>query len=173
MLGALLISSERVSRSIGLRALFFAPMLFLPWGSSVLGHHSVISIYDDQRRFTVEVVVREFELIDPHPLILVEITSIPGGRAIDGIAVGQTWTLEMDNARELRALGFDAETFVPGDGLVVAVDPSRHTRYRENTLYLRGAEHPRSSFIYIHNLRRLIPVESMQDTLANHLHRVR
>lgn len=138
-----------------------------------LGHHSVIGIYDDQGRFTAEVEVRKFELIDPHPLIVVEITDIPGGQAIDGIAIGQTWTLEMDNVRELLALGFDRETFVPGDRIVVAVDPSRHTRYRENTLYLRGVEHRRKSFIYIHNMRQLIPIESTEDILSEHLHRVR
>jgi hypothetical protein len=152
---------------------FVTPTIISLWATIALGHHSVIGVYDDQQRFTVEVEVRNFELIDPHPLIFVEITGIPGGQEIDGIAIGQTWTLEMDNARELRALGFNRETFVPGDRIVVAVDPSRHTRYRENTLYLRGVEHRRESFIYIHNVRQLIPVESMEDSLSQHLHKVR
>ena len=139
---------------------------------NVLGHHSVIGVYDDQRRFTIDVEVRTFELISPHPLIFVEIVDIPDGQAIDGVAVGQTWTLEMDNVRELTALGFDEQTFMPGDQIRVAVDPSRHTRYRENTMYLRAAEHQREGFVYVHNVRQLFPVETAGDNLSRHLHRV-
>ena len=143
------------------------------WATTAVGHHTVIGIYDDQKRFTMEVEVRSFELIHPHPLIFVEITGIPDGQEIDGIETGQTWTLEMDNRRELTALGFDRETFIPGDRVLVAVDPSRHTRYRENTLYLRAAEHRRKGFIYLHNVRQLFPVDPAGDSLSRHLHRVK
>ena len=146
--------------------------VILLWSVTALGHHSVIGIYDDQKRFTVEVEVREFELISPHPLIFVEITDIPDGQVIDGIAIGQTWTIEMDNRRELTALGFNDETFIAGDQLIVAVDPSRHTRYRENTLYLRAAEHKREGFVYLHNVRQLFPIDTAEDNLSRHLHRV-
>lgn len=173
MLGASLCQSRRANRSSGLRAFVCALPIALLWSAIAAGHHSVIGVYDDQQRFSAEVEVRSFELIDPHPLIFIEITALPGGPQIDGISVGQTWTLEMDNARELRALGFNRETFVPGDRLVVAVDPSRHTRYRENTLYVRGLEHQRARFIYIHNVRQLIPVESTDDNLSRYIHRVR
>jgi len=149
------------------------PSILLLWGTIALGHHSVIGIYDDLKRFTAEVEVKTFELIHPHPLILVEITAIPGEQAIDGIEVGQTWTLEMDNVRELTALGFYKDTFIPGDRIVVAVDPSRHTRYRDNTLYLRAAEHQREGFVYIHNLRKLLPLETSGDNLSKHLHLIR
>jgi len=137
-----------------------------------VGHHSVIGVYDDQKRFIIEVEVRNFELISPHPLIFVEIIDVPDGQMVDGIAVGQTWTLEMDNARELTALGFNNNTFMPGDRILVAVDPSRHTRYRENTMYLRAAEHQREGFVYIHNVRQLFPIDTAEDNLSKHLHRV-
>ena len=139
---------------------------------TALGHHTVIGVYDDQKRFIAEVEVRNFELVNPHPLIFVEIIGIPDGQVVDGIAVGQTWTLEMDNRRELTALGFHDDTFIPGDRILVAVDPSRHTRYRENTLYLRAAEHRREGFIYLHNVRRLFPIDPAEDSLSRHLHRV-
>ena len=151
---------------------FITLTVILLWSVTALGHHSVIGIYDDQKRFTVEVEVREFELISPHPLIFVEITDIPDGQVIDGIAIGQTWTIEMDNRRELTALGFNDETFIAGDQLLVAVDPSRHTRYRENTLYLRAAEHKREGFVYLHNVRQLFPIDTAEDNFSRHLHRV-
>lgn len=146
--------------------------LFLPWSMSAPGHHNVIGVYDDQKRFTAEVEVREFELINPHPLILVQIIDIPDGQATDEIEIGQTWTLEMDNLRELTALGIHSETFIPGDHIIVALDPSRHTRYRENTLYLRAFEHRRESFIYIHNVRQLFPIDSAEERLSKHLHKI-
>lgn len=149
-----------------------AHTVIMLWAISALGHHNVIGVYDDLRRFTVEVEVRNFELIYPHPLIFVEITDIPDGQAIDGIEIGQTWTLEMDNRRELTDLGFDNDTFIPGDRILVAVDPSRHTRYRENTLYLRAAEHRREGFIYLHNVRQLFPVDPAGDSLSRHMHRI-
>ena len=151
---------------------FITLTVILLWSVTALGHHSVIGIYDDQKRFTVEVEVREFELVSPHPLIFVEIIDIPDGQVIDGIAIGQTWTIEMDNRRELTALGFNDETFIAGDQLLVAVDPSRHTRYRENTLYLRAAEHKREGFVYLHNVRQLFPIDTAEDNLSRHLHRV-
>ncbi len=151
---------------------FITLTVILLWSATALGHHTVIGIYDDQKRFTVEVEVRDFELISPHPLIFVEITDIPDGQVIDGIAIGQTWTIEMDNRRELTALGFNDETFIAGDQLLVAVDPSRHTRYRENTLYLRAAEHKREGFVYLHNVRQLFPIDTEEDNLSRHLHKV-
>ena len=146
--------------------------LFLPWSIDALGHHNVIGVYDDQKRFIAEVEVREFELINPHPLILVQIVDIPDVQAPDGIEIGQTWTLEMDNLRELTALGINSQTFIPGDRVLVAVDPSRHTRYRENTLYLRAFEHQREGFIYIHNVRQLFPIDSAEGSLSKHLHKI-
>ena len=151
---------------------FITLTVILLWSVTALGHHSVNGIYDDQKRFTIEVEVRKFELVNPHPLIFVEITDIPDGQVIDGIAVGQTWTLEMDNRRELTALGINSETFIPGDQILVAVDPSRHTRYRENTLYLRAAEHQREGFVYIHNVKQLFPIDTAEDNLSKHLHRI-
>jgi len=70
------------------------------------------------------------------------------------------------------ALGFDNETFIPGDQIVVAVDPSRHSLHRENTLYLRAVEHRRAGFEYIHNVRQLFPIDAAEDNLSKHLHRV-
>ena len=147
-------------------------VFFVPWSISALGHHNVIGVYDDRKRFTAEVEVREFALVNPHPLILVQIVDIPAGQVIDGIEIGQTWTLEMDNLRELTALGINSETFIPGDRILVALDPSRHTRYRENTLYLRAFEHQREGFIYIHNVRQLFPIDSAEGSLSQHLHKI-
>jgi len=121
----------------------------------------------------LEVEVRNFALINPHPHMIVEITGIPEGELIDGIEIGQTWTLEMDNKRELTALGFNNNTFIPGDQIVVAVNPGRDTLYRENTLYLRAVEHQREGFVYLHNVRQLFPIDTAGDNLSKHLHKIK
>ncbi len=159
-----------INREYMVRLITYAVILLCC--ATAQGHHWVRDIYDDQKRFTLEVEVRQFKLINPHPHILVEITGIPDGQVIDGITIGQTWTLEMDNKRELTALGFDNETFIPGDQIVVAVDPSRHSLYRETTLYLRAVEHRREGFVYIHNVRQLFPIDTAEDNLSKHLHKV-
>jgi hypothetical protein len=147
--------------------------ILLLWCATAQGHHWVKDVYDSQRRFIVEVEVRTFRLINPHPHLIVEITGIRGDEEIEGIEIGQTWTLEMDNKRELTALGFHNETFIPGDQVVVAVDPSRTTLYRENTLYLRAVEHQREGFVYVHNVRQLFPIDKEDDNLSRHLHEVK
>lgn len=136
------------------------------------GHHWVKDVYDSKQRYIVDVEVREFRLIHPHPLMFVEITGIPGDAAVGELEVGQTWTLEMDNKRELTALGWHNETFVPGDKITVVVNPSRTTLYRQNTLYMRAVQHQREGFVYLHNVRRLYPIESEGDNLSKHLHEI-
>ena len=137
------------------------------------GHHWVGDVYDSSQRFIAEVEVREFELINPHPLLHVEITGLPELTGRETVEVGQTWTLEMDNRRELTALGFAADTFSAGDRLRVAVDPIRVTSYREKTLYLRALEHQSAGFIYVHNVRRLFPAGSGSENLSSYLNQIR
>lgn len=148
---------------------FLTLSVALLWSITALSHHWVRDVYDDQKRVIVEVEVKEFRLINPHPFMFVEIIDIPAGQGAHELAIGQTWTLEMDNRWELTDLGFDRETFIPGDQILVAVDPSRDNVYRENTLYIRAIEHQRKGFVYVHNVRQLFPIESAEDNLAKHL----
>jgi len=141
--------------------------------SGAYAHHWVGDVYDARQRFIAEVEVKTFELINPHPLMFVEIVSLANPANAPGVEVGQTWTLEMDNRRELTALGFSEETFESGEQIRVAVDPSRNSQYRENTMYLRAFEHPRSGFIYVHNVRRLFPIDAEGDSLSTYLEQIR
>lgn len=130
-------------------------------------------IYDGEKRVIIAAEVMKFQLIFPHPMMLIEITGIAAGQGPHELATGQTWTLEMDNRRELTALGIHAGTFVPGDQIRVAVDPSFNASYRDNTLYLRAIEHPREGFVYVHNVRQLFPMDAAQDNLSKHLQKIR
>lgn len=147
-------------------------LVVLLGSASAPAHHWVRDVYDGEKRLIIVAEVRKFDLIYPHPMMLVEITEIPEGQEVDGLTIGQTWTLEMDNRRELTALGIHAETFVAGDQIRIVVDPSFDTSYRENTLYLRAVEHDREGFVYLHNVRELFPIEPGEDSLMKHLSKI-
>ncbi len=146
--------------------------VILLWSISAPGHHWVRDVYDDEKRLIIDAEVKKFELIYPHPMMIIEIVAVPEGQEVHDLTIGQTWTLEMDNRRELTALGIHAETFILGDQIRVAVDPSFNTSYRDNTLYLRAVEHRREGFIYIHNVRQLFPIDAGEDSLSKHLQKI-
>ena len=151
---------------------FITIFVALLWSISALSHHWVRDVYDGEKRLIIDAEVKKFELIYPHPMMLIEIVAVPEGQDVHDLMAGQTWTLEMDNRRELTALGIHGETFVPGDQIRVAVDPSFNTSYRDNTLYLRAVEHPREGFVYVHNVRQLFPIDSEEDNLSRHLQKI-
>ena len=118
------------------------PMLLaLSIASSILvgpasAHHSLSTAYDNARRVTIDAVVREFHFVNPHPYVLVE--ERRGGSVA-------TWKLELDNRGELLGIGMTADTFKPGDRVIVSGAPGR----REATiLYVRELDRPADGFHY-------------------------
>ena len=67
----------------------------------VMAHHSISAIYDSSKRVTIEGAVREFQFINPHPFLIVDVTD--GGKTLE-------WRLEMDNRFELISEGMTADT---------------------------------------------------------------
>ncbi len=109
-------------------------------------HHSVAGQFNRDILITFEVAVVEFRFINPHPYMMATLT--------DGS--DQLLTLDMDNRREFSQLNIDADTFVPGDQLLVGVYPT----YEESTtFYLAVIEHPRLGFRYETNVRQLFVLE--------------
>jgi hypothetical protein len=82
----------------------FLPMLFN--ASSAISHHSIGGEFRDEQ-VTVEGVVTQFELINPHAYIVIEVG--------DG-AQTKEWTLTMGPATKLiRGSGWTPGILVPGD----------------------------------------------------------
>ena len=101
------------------------------------GHHSISSVYDTSRRVTLEGVIAQFQLVNPHPFLLVEVR--------DGAGKSQEWRLEMDNRSELAAIGVTANTFKPGDRVVVA---GSQGRTQPQSLYVLRLDRPGDGFWY-------------------------
>jgi hypothetical protein len=82
----------------------------------LLAHHAISAIYDSSKRVTLEGAVREFQFINPHPLLIIEVSE--GGKTLE-------WRLEMDNRYELIDEGMKADTLKPGDRVVASGSLSR------------------------------------------------
>lgn len=104
-------------------------------GGAGEAHHSIAAVYDSSKQVTVEGHVTEFRFVNPHPLLFIE--------AVDGAAA--TWQLEMDNRFELAQIGVTAETFKPGDRVVVTGSRGRDQAQR---VYVRRLDRPADGFAY-------------------------
>ena len=127
--------------------MYHAPMarvltavLVMAVAAPIAAHHSIASVYDRDKRTTLSAVVKQWRFVNPHPSIVVEVTT-PGTPA-------RTWTLEMDNRWELAELGFTENTLKPGDRIEVTGDPSRRDA---NALYVRILRRPADDFRYDHH----------------------
>jgi len=105
-------------------------------GTPAAAHHS-LSDYDSSRSTTVEGLVAQYQFVNPHPFLVLDVRDRSG-------AV-QQWKLEMDNRSELSDIGVTKETFKAGDRIVVSGSPG-HTQPR--IMYIRKLERPADGFGY-------------------------
>jgi hypothetical protein len=83
-------------------------------------------------------VITQFQLINPHPFLFVDVR--------EGVAAtSRAWRLEMDNRSELAAIGVTANTFKPGDRVVVA---GSLARTQPDNLYVLRLDRPADGFWY-------------------------
>jgi hypothetical protein len=118
------------------RALVLAAIVILA-APSLWGHHSISSVYDSGRRMTIDGTVAEFQLINPHPFLFVD--------ARDAEGAVRRWRLEMDNRFELVAIGVTADTFKPGERVVVTGSAGRT---QPQSLYVLRLDRPVDGFWY-------------------------
>jgi hypothetical protein len=107
-------------------------------GSGVLqGHHSIAAVYDSNHQASLDGVITQFQLINPHPLLWIDVTDTNGQT--------QRWRLEMDNRSELVAVGVTADTLKPGDRVRVKGSLARS---QPQAIYLLRLDRPSDGFWY-------------------------
>ena len=106
-------------------------------GTATHAHHSISSVYDSSRQVTIEGIVAEFQLVNPHPFLFIDVRGRTGE--------AQRWQLEMDNRRELVSIGVTASTFKPGDFVVVTGSLARRSGQK---LYLLRLDRRADGFWY-------------------------
>ena len=103
---------------------------------TIHAHHSIAGVYDTNRQMTIEATITQFQFINPHPFVLVEVKNDAGT---------QPWRLEMDNRGELIQIGMNGETLKPGDRITVTGSPGRN---QPQTLYIRRLDRPADGLRY-------------------------
>ena len=106
-------------------------------GVAPYAHHSIANFYDSSRKATIEGIVAQFQLVNPHPFLFIDVK--------DGAGEAQRWRLEMDNRSELVAIGVTANTIKPGDRVVVSGSLARTEGQR---MYLLRLDRPVDGFWY-------------------------
>ena len=100
-------------------------------------HHSIAGVYDSSRKVTIEGVISEFQFINPHPFVIMDVTK--GGKKLE------QWKLEMDNRSELVEIGVTSQTLRPGDRVIVTGSPGRT---QPQSLYIGKLDRPSDGFQY-------------------------
>ena len=106
-------------------------------GASLDAHHAVSAIYDNSKPITIQGTVVEFQFINPHPFLVIDV--------VDEHGKSQPWRLEMDNRYELVEVGVAVDTFKHGDRVVVTGGPARG---RSNALYALRIDRAADGFRY-------------------------
>ena len=101
----------------GFRALVCVPVAALFVAPFAAAHHSIDGEFDRTRQLTVEGVVKEYRLINPHTYIVVAVTGERGN---------EDWTLTFGPATKLvRGSGWTESTLVAGDRVTAIGRPAR------------------------------------------------
>ena len=104
--------------------------------AAIDAHHSITAIYDSRQQVTVSGSVREFQFVNPHPWIGIDVTDDGGVRR---------WRLELDNRWELENIGMNADTFKPGDVIVVSGSGGRDGA---RSVYVRRLDRAADGLLY-------------------------
>ena len=84
---------------------------------SAQAHHAANPHYDLSTRFTLEGVVTELKLVNPHGFLYFDVTA-------DSVTV-ENWRCSLSSANRMKRRGWDAQTLQPGQKITIAVSPAR------------------------------------------------
>jgi len=80
-------------------------------------HHAFSAVYDEKQVVTVEGVVTQFRLVNPHAMMSLDVTD-KSGRV-------EKWTVEFAGRLNLMEGGWTVETIKPGERIKVSGNPAR------------------------------------------------
>ena len=104
---------KKHGRSLGALCLAIAALSWAP----VHAHHSFTAVYRVDKTIEIEGEVAQFQFRNPHVLIHVLVTDENGEKV--------RWAAEWLNVTQLAMGGVSAQTFRPGDDVVITGNPGR------------------------------------------------
>ena len=95
-------------------------------------HHSITANFDTRREIDIRGTVVAFNYVSPHASMVIDGIAYENGEPLnDGVA---RWEVESSAVKGLAARGIMADTFKPGDEIIVRGAPHRNARlYRANS----------------------------------------
>jgi len=105
-------------------------------GTVAQGHHSISAVYDRDRPVTLNGIVVQFAMVQPHPFLVIEVKDEQGATR---------WRGELDNRWELESIGMTASSLKPGERLVVSGSVGRT---QPHSLYVMRLDRPADGFWY-------------------------
>jgi hypothetical protein len=109
---------KHVMREVVAGVLVGAGILLL--GLPRLAAHHSAAMFDDKKTVTVEGVVKEFQLTNPHSWLLVDVTD-KSGKVV-------TWGFEAEGPSTLRRAGIKPSDLRPGTKLTITGNPMKDGR---------------------------------------------
>lgn len=115
----------------------FAGTAFFAVALSASAHHSISRHYHRDQEITIEGVLTNVTLRNPHSILRMSVMNEAGG--------SDEWALELDDAGELSELGITSETLLVGDELVVY---GYLARDGSNAMFIERFERPADGLVY-------------------------
>lgn len=104
---------------------------------SASAHHSISRHYHRNQEVTIEGMLTNVTLRNPHSMLRMSVTNEAGD--------SEEWALELDDAGELSELGITSETLLVGDELVVF---GYLARDGSNSMFIERFERPADGLLY-------------------------
>jgi hypothetical protein len=114
------------------RTLFALTIAVATGAGSAFAHHSFAADYFEEQKVSVEGDVLAFELVNPHAWLHLLV--------LDAQGAGQKVSAEWSNPTRLKQAGLTAESFKPGDRLILTGSPGRDPAARR--IHLRTIYRP-------------------------------
>jgi len=100
------------------RALFSGVPALLLCVAEVSAHHAFSPVYDEKRVITIVGVVTEFRFVNPHAMMLMDVTN-EAGKVVK-------WNIEFAGRLNLAEVGWTANSIKAGERVTVSGNPT-HT----------------------------------------------
>ncbi len=113
----------------------------------VSAHHAFSPVYDEKQVITVEGVVTEFKFVNPHAMMLLDVTD--AGKVVK-------WTVEFAGRLNLSEAGWTADSIKAGEHVTVTGNPT-HTG--SSRMFFRRLVRPDGTELLPGSAQRLNAIE--------------
>ena len=128
-------------------ALFALPMLVFV-AAEAIPHHAFSPVYDEKRLMTVAGVVTEFRFVNPHAMMVMDVT--------DEAGQARPWIVEFAGRLNLSEFGWTADSIKAGERVTVTGNPTHAGSQR---MFFRGLVRADGTELLPGNAQRLDTVE--------------